>query len=112
VFDNIHMKSLFDRADLVVSAGGTTLYELCACGVPTISYAIADNQLKNVYFFQKLNLIDYAGDARHDQIEDNVCNLISKQTYARRCFCSLEMQKYVDGKGSLRIAKELIDSAL
>ena len=46
------------EADVVISAGGSTLYELCAVGVPTISYSIADNQLNNVRKFHEDGIID------------------------------------------------------
>ena len=54
------------EADLAISAGGTTLYELCAVGTPTICYSMADNQLDNVRQFEKDGLMYYAGDARQD----------------------------------------------
>lgn len=37
------IENYMKRADVAVSAGGSTLYELCAVGTPTISYALADN---------------------------------------------------------------------
>ncbi|NLV76359.1 MAG: UDP-2,4-diacetamido-2,4,6-trideoxy-beta-L-altropyranose hydrolase, partial [Tissierellia bacterium] len=43
-----NMKNLMINNDLAISAGGNTLYELCACGIPTIAIIIADNQLKFV----------------------------------------------------------------
>ena len=42
---------LMREADLVVSAAGTTLYELCAVGVPTVAVPIVDNQLANARGF-------------------------------------------------------------
>ena len=39
-----NMASLMLQSDLAISAGGTTLYELCAAGVPRIAYILADNQ--------------------------------------------------------------------
>ena len=39
------MSTLMGRADLAISAGGTTCYELALSGVPTIVTAIVDNQL-------------------------------------------------------------------
>lgn len=42
---------LVREADLVVSAAGTTLYELCAVGVPTVAVPIVDNQLANARGF-------------------------------------------------------------
>ncbi|MDE5639478.1 MAG: UDP-2,4-diacetamido-2,4,6-trideoxy-beta-L-altropyranose hydrolase, partial [Odoribacter sp.] len=35
------MKSWMRMCDIAVSAAGSTLYELCACGVPTITYVVA-----------------------------------------------------------------------
>lgn len=39
------MKSLISSRDLVVSAVGSTLYEICACGVQLITHAMVDNQI-------------------------------------------------------------------
>lgn len=39
-------------SDLVISAAGTTLYELCTLGVPTISVPIVENQLINARGFR------------------------------------------------------------
>lgn len=44
---------LMREADLVVSAAGITLYELCAVGVPTVAVPIVDNQLANALGFAK-----------------------------------------------------------
>lgn len=65
IYENVQ-----DMADLMldscvsVSAGGSTLYELCACCVPTVTISYADNQLANVNGFEKRSLMAYAGDAR------------------------------------------------
>ena len=45
LWENVNnMGELMRDSYLAVSAGGTTLYELCACKVPTISFSFADNQ--------------------------------------------------------------------
>lgn len=95
------------QADLAVAAGGMTLYELCAIGTPTISYAIADNQLENVKTFQQDDIIPYAGDARTEDVISNIIEFIEryKQDEAWRQAKSQSMQKQVDGKGALRIAE-------
>lgn len=41
-------------SDLVISAAGTTLYELYTLGVPTIAVPIVENQLANVRGFKKM----------------------------------------------------------
>lgn len=55
---------LMASCDLAVSAGGTTLCELCAVGVPSISYLMAENQRTAVETYAKKNLIPCAGDIR------------------------------------------------
>lgn len=98
-------------ADLAVSAGGTTLYELSACGTPFITYTIADNQFDNVKCFEKDNHIYYAGDMRKNP-EKNMKNLVRelkllRNDKKRREEISKSLQRLVDGKGSMRIAKAL-----
>lgn len=102
-------------ADMAVSAGGTTLYELSACGTPFISYSIADNQLDNVTCFERENHIYYAGDMR-ENLQQNMEKLVSKlnllkEDKRQREKISNSLKQLVDGNGSLRIAKELCDWA-
>ena len=98
------------ETDLAISAGGTTLYELCAVGTPTISYSFADNQLYNVRQFAEDEVIDYAGDVRTDDIFANVVKLYEKynKDKALREMRSQRMQHMVDGKGAERIAQALL----
>lgn len=66
---HIHMNvtevaTLMASCDLAVCAGGTTLCELCAVGVPAISCLMAENQRTAVETYAKMNLIPCAGDIR------------------------------------------------
>ena len=109
-----NIENYMQEADLAVSAGGTTLYELCAIGTPTISYAIVDNQLDNVTAFQDQNIIDYAGDTRKniDITITSILHLITKyqDKFALRAERSQKMQNLVDGQGAFRIAQILKQS--
>ena len=115
-YPNIHihenvqdMAGLMAQCDLAVSAGGTTLYELCAVGVPTISFAMADNQLSAVQTFSSSNIIPYAGDVRVDM--DGVLNSIrhfldeKENPYPKRLDSSNKMRSFIDGYGAVRIAE-------
>lgn len=118
--ENVHIyKSLNNiidymrKADVVISAGGTTLYELCAIGVPTITYSMADNQIENVKSFARDGIMEYAGDIRYDNVPERVnvylseyCNDIEKRRTQ-----SEKMQQIVDGEGAIRIANILRDNA-
>ena len=108
-YQNIsNLDEFMEMVDLAISAGGTTLYELCAKGTPTISYSFADNQLRNVRQFEEDSLISYAGDVRFDAVYDNICQLYeSYQDTTLRKERSIKMQQVVDGKGAARIAELL-----
>ena len=104
-----------EEADLAVSAGGTTLYELAAMGVPTITYSFADNQLRNVYQFMEDDLMDYAGDGREEKnivketdisVEERILKFYHLYDRDRemRKERSRRLQQMIDGKGAERIA--------
>ena len=104
-----NIANFMQDADIAVSAGGVTLYELCAMGTPTVSYAFADNQIDNVVQFAEDGLIEYAGDIRESGVVVEVRDIltgsyIKKEERMRR---SQKMQATVDGKGSGRIADVL-----
>lgn len=116
LYKNIHIykavaniQDFMKKADLAVSAGGTTLYELCAMGTPTISYSFVDNQLENVKKFQEDKIIDYAGDVRYDDITKKINEylIIYHTDYKLREERAGKMQELVDGKGAMRIAELL-----
>ena len=102
--------AMMQEADLAVSAGGTTLYELCAVGTPTICYSMADNQLDNVRQFEKDGLMYYAGDARQDGfvsgVREGLC-FYENLSREKRMELSRRMQRMVDGGGAKRIARRL-----
>ncbi len=105
--DNIEKYML--EADVAISAGGSTLYELCACGTPTVCYAFADNQLDNVTSFANDEVMIYGGDVRQknvlDKIISNVAELLVEDD---RCIIMRKkMQTLVDGNGACRIVKEI-----
>ena len=101
--------SYMQSADVAISAGGTTLYELCACGTPTISYIIADNQIDNASWFAENGVITFAGDARKDEIGTNLIGILEKyRDSVYRRMISEKMQQMVDGHGAERIASFLI----
>ncbi|MCM1145802.1 MAG: UDP-2,4-diacetamido-2,4,6-trideoxy-beta-L-altropyranose hydrolase [Blautia sp.] len=105
------MASLMCQCDLAVSAGGTTLYELCAVGVPAISFATADNQLHAVHTFMTQAGLPYAGDVRisPDQTIGAILRFLSENgSYSKRKESSHTMRAFVDGKGSSRIAAALL----
>lgn len=106
------MSSLMRQCDLAVSAAGSTLYELCACGVPTITYVLEDNQLYGANAFEQKGIMINAGDDRYNP---NLINDIFKEIKIlasdsnKRIMMQNYMKKCIDGKGAKRIIKELLE---
>lgn len=104
------MKGLISEMDIAVSAAGSTLYEICACGVPLITYVVADNQLPGADAFEKLGLAVNVGDLRIElsPIEKIITALTElAQDHSQRTSMGAKMQSLIDGKGANRLAQIL-----
>lgn len=111
LYKNVNNMSYYMRRNmLAVSAGGTTLFELCACSTPTICFSFADNQREGTQEIGRRNIMLYAGDARQDPIIENILKSLNMflsdenmyREYAGR------MNTYIDGQGVKRIADFLL----
>jgi len=106
-----NMSRLMLDCDVAVSAGGSTLYELCACGTPAVAFVLADNQIAGVSSFVDDGYMINAGDIRSEEelclnrMLDGLRNLASD--YDLRRSLARQGQALVDGKGALRIAEML-----
>lgn len=102
------MPEIMSLADLAISSGGSTLYELCAMGTPTIAFILAENQLGIVKTFEELGYIENLG--WYNEINEikliNLVNKINNQIKLREKL-SMKGQNLVDGKGSDRIVLEI-----
>lgn len=104
------LKDAMLETDLLITAGGTTLYEMAACGTPGICFCIADNQLDNVLGFAGQGLAWYAGDVRKDFSYDRLMQMMKELMgdYAARAAVSEKLRALVDGKGAERIVDAVI----
>ena len=118
-YENIHflvginnVSEYMKSCDIAVTAGGATTYELCACGIPSIMYTLADNQLRIVEKMTQYGIMNWVGDVREemsecmDKIVGNIVSL--KDDFGKRLEISKRMQQVVDGMGCERIAKMLM----
>lgn len=112
VHKNVNDMSILMKAcDIAISAAGSTLYELCAVGVPSIGFYFADNQRQNMEAFGKMTPIMNAGDfSIHEEavfefIEKGLLLLIESKQLREKI--SMAMRTLVDGKGAERLAKAL-----
>ena len=99
-----------NEADIAITAGGVTLYELCTCGTPSISYFTAENQRKNIEYFDENQVIYYAGRPKDNGFGDKLIELLNKYSSETvRKSLSTKMQTLVDGHGADRLAKKMIE---
>ncbi len=110
IHQNVHnMSELMQECDIAVTAGGSTTYELCACGVPSVCFSWADNQIMGVNAFSKSGLMIGAGDIR-DDTEGCVSKIVEGlmvycADYEMRVRCGERMKMLVDGGGVGRICE-------
>lgn len=109
IHENVQdMAALMGECDLALCTGGTTLYELCAVGVPSASFVTADNQLNAAKTFAEKRVIPYAGDIRFspDEVMENLTAFLHENicSYDKRKERALRMRAFIDGNGSARIA--------
>lgn len=106
------ISEIMRKCDIAISAGGTTLLELCACGIPTISFTIADNQIEGTQNLSDNNIIMYAGDARKDIVKMlkwiNNCIYELCSDYELRQKYSANMKLLIDGNGAMKISEEIL----
>ncbi len=120
------MKSLISSCDLAISAAGSTLYEIAVCGVPLITFSLADNQIHGAEAFERLGLALNVGDLRDpesidhnsvmsgtldDGAVDRILTAVKELSgnYERRVAMSSQMQDMIDGFGADRMVAEILN---
>lgn len=110
-YDISDVAGLMTKCDMAVSAGGSTLYELSALGIPFICFSYADNQDALVDYIGSEQIAGCAGRWHHgkesvlesirEQFESMCDNKELRQQYSR------SERRLVDGQGAYRLAEIL-----
>ena len=112
LYQNVtNMSELMRKCDVAISASGTTLYELSACGIPTICYILEDNQINGAESFEAEGIMVNAGDIRiqPDFFESVLYRLRElRDNYTQRIKMHEMSQKKIDGSGAIRLAQCLL----
>ncbi|WP_071393412.1 UDP-2,4-diacetamido-2,4,6-trideoxy-beta-L-altropyranose hydrolase [Bacillus tuaregi] len=58
-----HMALLMRQADIAIGAGGTTTWERCYLGLPSIVWSLAENQRSMCEYLGKRGIIHYLGES-------------------------------------------------
>jgi len=99
-----NMAEVYLEADIAISAGGSSCYELAYFGIPNLIITIADNQLNIAHELDKQNVAIYIGrknELKEGYLRDNVKELLNNHHLRKRM--SQNGRKIVDGKGKERV---------
>ena len=100
------MAALMQQCDLAISAGGTTVYELCAVGVPRIVYVLASNQrviVEEMIRQEQAISLGPVLELKPVELVGAVAGLAGD--YAKRDRMSRRGRELVDGQGADRLVK-------
>lgn len=99
--NNPKMSELMKKCDTAISACGSTVYELCACGTPIIGVVTADNQIMAARKMSSIGALKYAEGL--DEAIQHLKNL----NFETRVRMSKTGQGLVDGHGSIRLSGQI-----
>jgi UDP-2,4-diacetamido-2,4,6-trideoxy-beta-L-altropyranose hydrolase len=103
------VRSLMVEADIAISGGGQTLYELAASGCPTLALRIAANQDKQLAEFARSGFISLVGHAEDGEMGSMLVKKLEglMDDYRQRKLMGENGRKIVDGHGALRVAESI-----
>jgi spore coat polysaccharide biosynthesis predicted glycosyltransferase SpsG len=98
------------RADLAVSAGGQTLYELARCGTPTIAFCAGPDQAHNVRALDLAGAVVDAGTAGSPGWLDRLADAVRRVSAddALRTSLSRAGRRLIDGRGADRVRDAIL----
>ena len=112
-FHDYDFHFIMGKADVAISAAGSTLYELCATNTPTVTYILADNQIPGAEGFSRHGALKNIGDVRKLGVRalsgllvDSAVELCND--YESRKLIALKMSAVVDGLGAKRIVEAIL----
>lgn len=104
------IRAVMLNADVAVSAGGQTLYELAATGVPCVAVRTAANQTQNLRAFDRAGVVVWAGDVHDPALEETVQDAVTRMSVdpEGRAAMSRNGPRLVDGHGAQRVARVMV----
>jgi spore coat polysaccharide biosynthesis predicted glycosyltransferase SpsG len=106
-----NISELMSEADIAISAGGSTCWELACLGLPNMILVVAENQAPIANDLDKREVsvnLGWFEDVQEEDIKDNLSRLI-KDVEKRRSMSENGM-RLVDGGGVDRVIKEVNES--
>lgn len=114
LYENVkNMKEIIQKCDVAISANGTTVFELAACSVPAITFAMVPEQVESAETLNKMGIVSYCGRFYEDEIQ---CILTITKKLKEFFFNFEELNTFsknaknlVDGNGCIRIVDNLLN---
>jgi len=103
-----NMAELMKESDIVLGAGGSTIWEWMSIGLPSIVVTTAENQISSVKSLAQDNYIKWLGNI--DQVSKQIISkafLEAMNNSKPLCKQSRKSQELVDGNGTQSVAKLL-----
>ncbi len=91
--------------DMAISAGGSTVWELCCLGIPSVLVAIADNQCNSVALLHKADIAIALKKIEFDQQLITLLN--DSQLLQRLNHVAIQAPLCVDGGGADRVVQAM-----
>jgi len=107
-FDVNNMAELMSSADISIGASGTSTWERCCIGLPSIVMVLADNQKEIAEELEREGVVVNLGwheDVTEMDIKDAVQNLLADSD--KRSSMGLKGKMMVDGNGAIRVVEKI-----
>lgn len=109
-FKNVrNMGKLMAEADIAISSGGSTVWELCCLGVPALQIVFAENQTDVANELNRRGMtinLGWHADVTEEMICENLADLIDNYNQRRAMGC--RGRALVDGWGAQRVVTKLL----
>jgi spore coat polysaccharide biosynthesis predicted glycosyltransferase SpsG len=104
------VRALMLEADVAVTGGGSTLFELAATGTPAVAIELADNQRDNIATLGAAGTLVSAGGGDDPALGDRVAARLAELAAdgERRSALGRRGRALVDGGGAGRVAAEIL----
>ncbi len=107
-FNVENMADLMAACDLAIGDAGTTTWERCCLGLPTLMVITAENQRTVAEELSKGDFITYVGcyeDTKEDDIVEKITYLINNSKAVKEI--SVRVKGLVDGNGTKRVVNSI-----
>lgn len=111
-FNVVRMAELMCQCDIAISGCGSTMYELCHCGLPIITFSFADNRRLGADAFDEAGVAINCCDVRDgieivvEAIKETLMRLIKDDELRKEM--SEKASCLVDGQGVKRLVNQIL----